>query len=125
MSNKDNLKVPTSTEAREYGRKGGIASGKKRREAKTMKAMLDYLLEKKISSKDGKKATTLEAMMSAVVAKAIKGDVKAAQFVRDTIGEMPTVKQEIVAANLNMQKIFITKEDVKKADKHIEDYING
>lgn len=116
MSNKDNLKVPTSTEARENGRKGGIASGKKRREMKTMKAMLDYLLEKKISSKDGKKATTLEAMMSAVIAKAIKGDVKAAQFVRDTIGEVPTqtVNNTNTNTNFNIDDASVINEVLNK-----------
>ena len=111
MSNKDNLKVPTSAEAREYGRRGGIASGKKRREAKTMKAMLDYLLEKKVTSKDGKKATSLEAMMSSIVAKAIKGDVRAAQFVRDTIGENPAQKLDITSKDIN---IMVADEQHKK-----------
>ena len=116
MSNKDNLKVPTSTEAREKGRKGGIASGKKRREMKTMKAMLDYLLEKKISSKDGKKATSLEAMMSSIVAKAIKGDVRAAQFVRDTIGEVPTqtVNNNNTNTNFNIDDASVINEVLNK-----------
>lgn len=116
MSNKDNLKVPTSAEAREYGRRGGIASGKKRREAKTMKAMLDYLLEKKVTSKDGKKATSLEAMMSSIVAKAIKGDVRAAQFVRDTIGEVPTqtVNNNNTNTNFNIDDASVINEVLNK-----------
>ena len=116
MSNKDNLKVPTSAEAREYGRRGGIASGKKRREAKPMKAMLDYLLEKKVTSKDGKKATSLEAMMSSIVAKAIKGDVRAAQFVRDTIGEVPTqtVNNTNTNTNFNIDDASVINEVLNK-----------
>lgn len=47
MANNENLKpVRTKEEARERGRNGGKASGKKRRELKTMKLMLDYLLSK-------------------------------------------------------------------------------
>ena len=102
MSNKDNLKVPTSTEARENGRKGGIASGKKRREMKTMKAMLDYLLEKKISSKDGKKATTLEAMMASMIKQSISGNVRACEFIRDTTGQKPTEKVEATNATITV-----------------------
>ena len=36
---KDNLIVPTSDEAREYGRKGGIASGEARRAKKTRREL--------------------------------------------------------------------------------------
>lgn len=125
MANNENLQRLTTEKAREIGKLGGKKSGEAKRAKKTMKEMLKYLLEQEISNKKGEKATTLEAIMLAQIKEAMKGNTKAAQFVRDTIGEMPTVKQEIVAANLNMQKIFITKEDVKKADKHIEDYING
>lgn len=118
MSNgQENLKPIQSVEqAREMGSKGGKASGRARREKKTMKAMLDYLLEKKISSKDGKKATTLEAMMTAVIARAIKGDVKAAQFVRDTIGEVPTqtVNNNNTNANFNIDDSNIVNEVLNK-----------
>ena len=120
MSNgQENLK-PFSERTEEEQRKirvaGGKASGRARREKKTMKAMLDYLLEKKISSKDGKKATTLEAMMSAVIAKAIKGDVKAAQFVRDTIGEVPTqtVNNTNTNTNFNIDDASVINEVLNK-----------
>ena len=107
MSNgMENLKPIQSVEqAREMGSKGGKASGRARREKKTMKQMLDYLLEKKIATKDGKKATTLEAMMSAAVAKAIKGDIKAAEFVRDTIGQKPKEQVEVSSSTAVQQGI--------------------
>ena len=47
MANEKNLKIPTSEEAREIGRKGGIASGKARREKKTIQKILDELLNQK------------------------------------------------------------------------------
>lgn len=37
MANEQNLRVPTSKEAREIGRKGGIASGKARKEKRDRK----------------------------------------------------------------------------------------
>lgn len=43
--NNQNLRVPTSSEARENGRKGGIASGVARREKKTIQKILNDLLE--------------------------------------------------------------------------------
>ena len=83
--------------AAESGRKGGIASGKSKRKHKTMKEMLDYLLEKEVVNKaTGEKVTSLEAMMSAIVRKAISGHVESCKFVRSTIGQDPITKiQEI------------------------------
>ena len=87
----------SGNEAVKNGRKGGIASGKAKREKKTMKEMLDYLLEKEVVNKStGEKVSTLEAMMSAVVRKAISGHVESCKFVRSTIGQDPITKiQEI------------------------------
>ena len=42
---KENLIVPTSEEARKNGRKGGIASGKARREKKVARAVLLVVLQ--------------------------------------------------------------------------------
>lgn len=83
--------------AAKSGRKGGIASGESKRKQKTMKEMLDYLLEKEVVNKStGEKVTSLEAMMSAVVRKAISGHVESCKFVRSTIGQDPVTKiQEI------------------------------
>jgi hypothetical protein len=87
----------SGNEAAKSGRKGGIASGKSRRKQKTMKEMLDYLLEKEVVNKStGEKVTSLEAMMSAIVRKAISGHVESCKFVRSTIGQDPVTKiQEI------------------------------
>ena len=47
MANAKNLKpVRSVSEARKKGRKGGVASGKKRREVKAFKDLLDALLGK-------------------------------------------------------------------------------
>ena len=83
--------------AAKSGRKGGIASGESKRKQKTMKEMLDYLLEKEVVNKStGEKVTSLEAMMSAIVRKAISGHVESCKFVRSTIGQDPVTKiQEI------------------------------
>ena len=90
-------KFQSGRKAAESGRKGGIASGKSKRKKKTMKEMLDYLLEKEVVNKStGEKVTSLEAMMSAVVRKAIGGHVESCKFIRSTIGQDPVTKiQEI------------------------------
>lgn len=50
MANEGNLRVPTSEEAREYGRRGGIASGKVRKRKANMKKTLEALLVSKVSN---------------------------------------------------------------------------
>lgn len=47
MANEQNLRTPTSEEAREIGRKGGIASGKARKEKATLREVLMAELDEK------------------------------------------------------------------------------
>ena len=106
MANNDNLKPFDSNqnreEAKKNGRKGGIKSGEAKRRRKTMRAMLDYLLEKELTSKNGEKATTLEAMMTAMIKQGLNGNVKAVEFIRDTTGQKPTEKVEATNATITV-----------------------
>lgn len=99
MANNENLKPPinkrSTEEQREIRSKGGKKSGEVRRAKKTMKEMLDYLLNKEIANKSGEKASTQEAISIALIKQALNGNVKAYEVIRDTIGEKPTEKQEI------------------------------
>lgn len=88
----------TTEEQREIARKGGQKSGEVRKAKKTMKQMLDYLLEKNIKTNKGN-MSTLEAIMVSMIAKASKGDVRATEFIRDTIGQKPTEKSMFVDNN--------------------------
>lgn len=113
MANNENLKpIRTAEEARERGRNGGKASGKKRRELKTMKLMLDYLLSKKIENKQGKKVATLEAIMIAQIKQALSGNTKAVTFIRDTLGERPA--EQITNTNLNINDETVVNEVLNK-----------
>ena len=109
MAGIDNLKTPTTAEARERGSMGGIASGKARRERKAMKETLETLLSmplkngqeadldeiQSLASTKGKNISVQEAIMLAQIQKAMKGDTKAAEYVRDTIGQKPDNKMNI------------------------------
>lgn len=127
MANEENLiPVRTEKEAREKGRAGGIKSGEARRAKKTMKEMLDYLLEKEIeNSKTGEKVTYREAILTSAIKKAIKGDIKASQFVRDTAGEAPITKTEVTGKNGMplVQKVFVSEKDMKDVDKQIDELL--
>jgi hypothetical protein len=99
----------TKAEQREIARKGGIASGKARKEKKALKDTLEELLAmpikdgksvdidtiKSIAGIKGKNITMQEAIMVAMLNKAAKGDVKAAEYVRDTIGQKPDGKMNL------------------------------
>lgn len=86
MANSENLKRFTSSEARENGKKGAKKSAEARRARKTLKEELLLLLES---------GNTQNKISLALVEKALKGDIKAFEVIRDTIGEKPTDKQEI------------------------------
>ena len=106
MANEQNLNkegfFKTNDEAtKDAARKGGIASGKKRR----LQGAIERALESKASSEeytelfetfglteeDGK--TFASAVACALVKKAANGDLSAISLIRDTIGEKP--KEEI------------------------------
>ena len=91
MANEQNLRVPTSTEARERGRKGGKASAAKRAERKTFREGLLLLLNEPLKDKAGNPTTntTQDAIIAALVKRAANGDTRAFEMIRDTIGEKP------------------------------------
>lgn len=119
MANNENLKPPinerSTSEQREICQKGGIKSGEARRAKKTMREMLNYLLEKEITNKSGEKATTQEAITVSLINQALKGNVKAWEVIRDTIGEKP--KQDI---NLSTGGLVVQVAD-EETKKIIED----
>ncbi len=96
MANEQNLIPFTSDQSREEaaknGQKGGIASGEARRARKSLRAELEALLSQNtIDKKTGKPtdSTVQEAITAALVQKALKGNTKAYEIIRDTIGEKP------------------------------------
>lgn len=92
---REDLKKPRSTEeAQAWGRKGGLASGIARREKKTLRAALEVLLDRKL---EGSSLTGREAVAVALFEKAMSGDVKAFQELRDTVGEKPVDSMQLEA----------------------------
>lgn len=61
MANEQNLRVPTSSEARRNGKKGGIASGIARREKKTIQKILNDFLS--TATKDNPQVAKLATKM--------------------------------------------------------------
>lgn len=85
MGNEQNLRVPSSEEAREIGRKGGIASGKARRRKADLKRAFNTILKADVANKNiskqlealGFEATNEMALAMVMMQKAMKGNVKA------------------------------------------------
>lgn len=122
MANEQNLRVPTSKEARENGRKGGIASAKARKEKKSMRELMNILLELPVSDKNKATMETLgikdeqlqnNKMLVAVglMKRAITGDPRAIEVMCGVAGELEKEdeRQEI-------QGITIKFEDASKRD---------
>ena len=112
----------TGSEQVEIARLGGFASGKAKRARKTLREELEFLLAKQLKNNKGEDISTREAISTAMIGQAIKGNVKAFIAIRDTIGENPTDKQEITGS-LGVKKVFVTKEEQAEVEEHIADVI--
>lgn len=102
MANEQNL-IPhqfTSDQSREQaainGRKGGKASGKARREKRLLRDALQELLDREYTDKSGNVADGTTVLATQLFKKAQKGDLRAWQILRDTVGQMPVQRIETV-----------------------------
>lgn len=101
MANEQNLKPFTSEQSREEaaknGSKGGKASGEARRKKRDLKLAMQALLEADVKDKrTGETMSGAEAIALAQYRKALKGDAKAFELIRDTSGQKPVEKVEQV-----------------------------
>lgn len=92
MSNESNLKPLSTNKAREIGSKGGKASGEARRRKRDLRLALEALLEKEYKGKNGERLSGAEAIAIKQMEKALKGDTKAFEVIRDTAGQKPVDK---------------------------------
>lgn len=90
MANNKNLRKLTTEEAREIGKLGGIASGKVRKEKKMLKDLLEDALSKGTETDNEYINITL-----ALIKEAKKGNTKAYEVIRDTLGQKIPDKVEV------------------------------
>lgn len=97
VKNSEDTKFRSGGEAVENGKKGGIASGKSRREKKELQELLELLLSMPMKSGKGadfekiknfadlknQNINVQEAILIAQVQKAMKGDTRAAEMIMD------------------------------------------
>ena len=126
MANAENLKKGKATQfksgkdAVENGRKAGVASGASRRRKRAMRQAAAMLLNTQIPMNERgpfmgtvktllktfgytpDDATYQDALLAGIMLEAMKGDVMAAEFIRDTAGESPAL--DIRKAELKMRQ---------------------
>lgn len=124
----DNLLPPfgkgrSTDEARKSGQKGGIASGAARRKKAAMKdvAAMVLGLKRKVSEKtiaqlaemgiDADEITTQTLALMKLGDKAIAGDIKALEVLRDTAGEKPKDNVALSHAFMGDFEIVLGDED--------------
>ena len=101
--NNDNLKVLTPSEAREQGRRGGIASGEARRERRRMRDLLEVALAMPHYDLDGNCMTKGEAIVASMIEHAIDGDTRAARWVADRYEGKPRQSVEVFTPEISQE----------------------
>lgn len=95
MANEQNLRPSEHVFTQEEAKKGGHASAESRRRRKAMREAFDELLSREFIDKEGNTTDGVTALVTRVYQKALKGDMRAVQFIRDTVGEMPVQRVEV------------------------------
>lgn len=100
MAKEDNLHPSEYKLTQDEQKAGGKASGEARRRKRDLRLMCQMVLEMDVKTKDGLKSGA-EAITLAQLQKALKGDAKAYEVLRDTAGQKPVEKVEQV--NIDME----------------------
>lgn len=123
MANKQNLvygNMRSQSEARENGRNGGIASGEARRRKRDLRLAMEALLEKDITDSSGKTVSGAEAIALKQFQKALKGDTRAFEMIRDTAGQKPIDKVQIQEIDQNIideVEAMVFEDDEERSSK--------
>ena len=107
----------TPEQRTEQCRKAGIAGREARRKYRTQRELRSLILSSPIDDKEKAKklkeagfpATYGGAMAFAATAKAVDGDIEAARFVRDTVGEKPTESYQMNVTDKPVKSLDLTQ----------------
>ena len=136
MAGKDNLVANenrTPEERRKNASAAGKASGEARRKKRAMKSAAKLLLDMGASDEtavrqmrtmglEEEEMTNQMAVVAAMLRKALKGNVKAAAFLRDLIGESPAAEIRRAELKLRREEFKYRKErDAESEMTELED----
>lgn len=123
LQNLVSLADRTMEERQEIGRVGGIKSGESKRRMKTFKEELQSILETEMLNAKGEKVSYQKNINSALILKAAKGDVRAYEVIRDTLGQRPKDEKEVVVMSgddglkVNLELVKSLEEKFNATDK--------
>ena len=102
MANKKNLKPGAHKLTLEEQSAGGKASGKARAERRDLRKALEMLLEREYKDKSGNTLTGTEAITAKLFEQAMKGNIKAFETIRSTVGQDPVQKVMLAEVDQNV-----------------------
>lgn len=103
MANPENLKPNTERtpkERSELARKAGKASGKARRQKKEFRELLELALSQ--PNADNPELDNWTVATAALLQKAMGGDVRAWEVMRDTLGQKPVEETRVLDSNITI-----------------------
>lgn len=128
MANENNLRCLSPSEAREYGKKGGKASGQARRRKADFRKMLNLLLTAEIDNEEwkpileslGVECTLESALLMAQIKEAMMGNTKAAYFVAQYAGQSNMADEELENKKAGTELIKARKEAITGENENDE-----
>lgn len=119
MANEQNLRPGEYKLSQDEAKKGGINSGKARREKRDLKRAFDALLEKEYTDAKGVKKSGAELLAMKQFESALKGDPRAFEIVRDTSGQKPI--ERVMIADVDQSVIDEVERAVLEDDPATSD----
>lgn len=113
MANEQNLRPSEYKFTDEDRRKATKVRQENLKRRKTFSEIFDAWLTGDHKDKNGNEMNGAEALAQAVLAKAVKGDLKAFELIRDTVGEKPVEK---------VAKVEIPQEIRDKVESAVKEY---
>lgn len=137
MANEKNLIRLSPSEAREYGRRGGKASGKARRRKADFRKTLNMLLTAEIDSEEwkpvlealGVECTLESALLMAQIKEAMQGNTKAAYFVAKYAGQSSQTDADLEEQRIRTDRAKRARDqelgDNDSQDDNIQNFLNA
>lgn len=95
MANEQNLIPQAHKITVEEASRGGKASGRARAEKRDLRRALEALLERDWQDKNGNTLSGTDAIAAKLFEQAMKGNIRAFETLRDTVGQKPVEKVEV------------------------------
>lgn len=119
MANEQNLRPCEHKFTQEEAKKGAQKSAEARRKKRDLRLALEMLLEKDMKTKDGMQMSGTEAITAKLFEQALKGNVKAFETIRATVGQDPV--QKVMVAEVEQTVIDEVEQAVFENDKTTSD----